>query len=258
MRIVFCVKFYFCRNYIHEKAILPNIIINCKCISYSQHSGLKIKHLSGDVYVYTTYKLFSGNPFPSNSVYIVTDEGVVLIDTPWDEAQFQPLLDSIKKRHNKDVVLCIATHYHDDRTAGLEYFKNKGIATYSSKQTYDLCAKYNEKQAEHYFTKDTTFIVGGNRISTFYPGEGHTKDNIVVWLPKDKILYGGCLVKSVESSGLGNVADANLEAWDETIKKLIENYPDIAYVIPGHFKWSESMESLHHTLTLLKKKGNND
>lgn len=222
--------------------------------TYAQHSGLKIKHLSGNVYTYTTYKLFSGNPFPSNSVYIVTDEGVVLIDTPWDEAQFQPLLDSIKKRHNKDVVLCIATHYHDDRTAGLEYFKSKGIATYSSKQTYDLCAKYGEKQAEHYFTKDTTFIVGGNRISTFYPGEGHTKDNIVVWLPKDKILYGGCLVKSVESPGLGNVADANLETWDETIKKIIESYPDIAFVIPGHFGWSKGKKSLKYTIELLRKR----
>lgn len=220
----------------------------------AQHSKLKITHLSDNVYVYTTYKLFSGSPFPSNSMYVVTDDGVVLIDTPWDEAQFAPLLDSIKSRHNKDVVLCIATHYHDDRTAGLEFFKKRGIATYSSKQTYDLCVEYKEKQAEYYFTKDTTFTVGGNKINTFYPGGGHTKDNITIWLPKDKVLYGGCLVKSTESKGLGNITDANLEVWDDTIKTLMEKYPNIAYVIPGHFGWSKGKESLLHTITLLQNR----
>lgn len=220
---------------------------------YAQHSKLKINHLSNNVYIYTTYKLFSGSPFPSNSMYIVTDDGVVLIDTPWDEAQFEPLLDSIKSRHNKDVVLCIATHYHDDRTAGLEFLRKRGIAIYSSKQTYDLCAKHKEKQAEHYFTKDTLFTVGGYQVATFYPGEGHTKDNIVIWLPKHEILYGGCLVKSLKANGLGNTADANLEAWDDTIKRLIKKYLQIRYIVPGHFDWSQGKRALLHTLKLLQE-----
>ncbi|KAF2519403.1 BlaB/IND/MUS family subclass B1 metallo-beta-lactamase [Flavobacterium salilacus subsp. salilacus] len=220
---------------------------------HAQHSKLKINHLSGNIYIYTTYKLFSGSLFPSNSLYMVTDDGVVLIDTPWDEAQFEPLLDSIKKRHSKNVVLCIVTHYHDDRTAGLEFFRKRGIATYSSKPTYDLCAEYKEKQAAHYFTKDTTFTVGGYKIDTFYPGEGHTKDNITVWFAKDKVLYGGCLVKSVENNSLGYIGDANLEAWDDTIETLLEKYPRIAYVIPGHFGWSKGRKSLKHTIKLLRK-----
>lgn len=60
------------------------------------NAKLRFSKVTDNVYSYTTYHLFSGNPFPSNSSYLVTHAGVVLFDTPWDETQFQPLLDSIQ------------------------------------------------------------------------------------------------------------------------------------------------------------------
>jgi len=39
--------------------------------------------------------------------------------------QFQPLLDNIAIKHKMKAIFCIATHSREDRTAGLEYFKNK-------------------------------------------------------------------------------------------------------------------------------------
>lgn len=225
--------------------------------SFTSHlticEGLKISHLTGDYYIFTTYKPFNGKPFPSNGMYCVTDNGVVMFDTPWDTTQFQPLLDSIATRHNKKVVVCIATHFHDDRTAGLAFFNSNGIKTYSSKQTLDLCKIKKEKQAEFYFTKDTTFTIGNHTFQTYYPGEGHTKDNIVIWCNDAKILYGGCLVKSTENNGLGNIADANLNEWTIAIKNVMKKYSKPSFVIPGHFGWT-SNEGLQHTLKLLKKK----
>ena len=92
------------------------VLLFCILSCYGQEGNTKLKFtkLTDDLYVYTNYKLFSGTQFPSNSMYLVTNEGVVLFDTPWGENQFQPLLDSIEKRHNKKVVMCIATHFHDD------------------------------------------------------------------------------------------------------------------------------------------------
>jgi glyoxylase-like metal-dependent hydrolase (beta-lactamase superfamily II) len=220
---------------------------------FAQNTKLKIQHLKGNLYVYTTYNLFSGNPFPSNSMYMVTDDGVVLIDTPWDKNQFQPLLDSIEARHNKIVVLCISTHNHDDRTAGLDYYKSKGIATYSSKFTRERCIENGNPVAEHFFKNDTVFTVGRHKLEAYYPGEGHTPDNITVWFPEEKVLYGGCLVKSVENDGLGNIADANLKVWSNTIQKLINRYEEAAYVVPGHFIWSRGRKALKHTQKLLEK-----
>src|SRR3954469_1405986 len=121
----------------------------------TKDSGLQISHLTGDFYIYTTYVSLNGAPFPANGMYLVTSKGVVMFDTPWDSTQFQPLLDSIRLRYNKNVVMCIATHFHDDRTAGLEYYKQQGIKTYTTKQTDELSKARGKKRAEFLIYKDT-------------------------------------------------------------------------------------------------------
>jgi glyoxylase-like metal-dependent hydrolase (beta-lactamase superfamily II) len=184
-------------------------------------------------------------------MYLVTNKGVVMFDTPWDTTQFQPLLDSIEARHHKKVILSVSTHFHEDRTGGIDFLKAKGVKTYSSRQTYDLCKQRGEKQAEFYFTKDTTFKTGNYDFQVFYPGPGHAPDNIVIWLPKEKVLYGGCFVKSMEATNLGNLSDANLQEWPLSIHKVLNKFPSPAYVIPGHDGWQDN-QSLQHTLQLLK------
>jgi len=71
-------------------------------------------------------------------------------------------------------------------------------------------------------------------VSVYYPGAGHTEDNIVVWLPKEKILFGGCLVKSLHAKHLGYTEDAVISEWPNSIQKIINRYPDIKLVVPGH------------------------
>ncbi|MEZ4804735.1 MAG: metallo-beta-lactamase [Bacteroidia bacterium] len=163
---------------------------------------LRIQHLNDNFYVYTTYKDLNGFMFPSNSMYLVTDSGVVLFDTPWDSTQFQPLLDSIQARHNKKVVLAISTHYHDDRTAGLEFLKQNGVKTYSSKLTYSLCMEHHEKQAQFYFNTDTVFTIGNYKLETYYPGEGHTKTTLLFGAGKQSPIQRMFLIKSTENKNL--------------------------------------------------------
>ncbi len=219
---------------------------------YAQEYRMDISPLTGNFYIYTTYKAYQGSPFPSNSMYVVTDSGVVLIDTPWNEEQTLPLLDSIRQRHGKEVVLCIATHHHADRTAGFDVLRRQGIPTWSSAQTREFCKKSGDKQAEFTFRRDTTFHVGGVSFQAFYPGPGHALDNIVVWFPAEKVLYGGCFVKSTEASDLGNIADADLSRWPGALKKVMKKFKRPAFIIPGHQDWS-SPESLNHTLELLER-----
>jgi len=59
-------------------------------------------------------------------------------------------------------------------------------------------------------------------------------DNIVIWFEKDRILYGGCLVKSTEAIDLGYTKEANLAEWPKTIKKIQNKFGTPAYIIPGH------------------------
>lgn len=217
----------------------------------NNNPSLKISHLTGEFYIYTTSNTYKNTTFPSNSMYVVSSSGVVMIDTPWDTTQFQPLLDSIEKRHGQKVVLCIATHYHDDRTGGLAFLESQGIKTYTSKQTYALCKQYNIHPSSNYFEKDTVFTVGDLSFQTFYGGEGHTKDNIVIWFYKEKVLYGGCLIKSTDATDLGNTKDANLVAWPGTLRNIQKKFTNPKYIIPGHESWI-STRSLDHTLKLLQ------
>ncbi len=213
---------------------------------------LDISHLTGDFYVYTTYVDYEGTPFPSNSMYAVTPDGVVMFDTPWDTNQVEPLLDSIKARHGKDVIMCIATHFHDDRTGGFDVLKRNGIRTYSTRLTYELCRETNRPLAEFILAADTVFNIGGLEFATFFPGAGHAPDNIVIWLPASQILYGGCFIKSTESGGLGNLSHADTKSWELATEKVMQKFPDAMYIIPGHQGWRD-LGSLKYTYELLKE-----
>jgi metallo-beta-lactamase class B len=220
---------------------------------YGQSKMLDINYLTTNTYVYTNYHAYDGTMVPANGLYVVTNDGVILIDALWDETQTQPLLDSIEARHHQKVKLCVVTHFHDDRTAGLDILKKQGIKTYSSFLTYTKGKEKGEKTAEFPFYSDTTFNLGGVEFQTFFPGHGHSPDNIVIWFPKTRILYGGCFIKSLDSKGLGNLEDADVASWQLAIKKTMKKFKSPKFVIPGHYSWTNK-NALMHTLYLLTGK----
>jgi metallo-beta-lactamase class B len=224
----------------------------------TENPKLKISHLTGDFYIYTTYNTYQESQVPANGMYLITNYGVVMFDTPWDTTQFQPLLDSIKSRHTKNVVMCFATHWHSDKTAGLEYYKQKGIKTYTTVLTDELSKKNNKKRAEFLMTKDTVFNFGNYSFETYYPGEGHTKDNIIIWFKKEKILYGGCLIKGADDENLGYTDDGNVIAYESTLKKVQQKCQNPKFIIVAHSDW-KNINSLKHSIMMAKelRKNNN-
>lgn len=215
--------------------------------------ALQLSRINDSSYVYTTFHPLGNRMFPANGFIKLTSKGAVLIDTPWDTTQFQPLLDTIKKRFNTQVVLCIATHSHDDRTAGLTYYSNLGIPTYTSLATDRISQELNNGRSEKTFYRDTLFTIGQTQVQTFYPGAGHTPDNIVIWFPKDKILFGGCFIKSTDAKDLGNLEDANTGMWPYALKNTKRTFKHVKHVIPGHQAW-ENKKSIKHTQRLLKER----
>jgi metallo-beta-lactamase class B len=214
--------------------------------------ALRIRPLTKDAFVFTTWQDIKGKPYPSNGMYVLTKSGVVMIDTPWDTTQFQPLLDSIWSRHKARVIMCLATHWHDDRTNGLNYYRRQGIRTYTTLMTDVLSDKNDNARAEYLIRKDTSFQVGGTRFDLFYPGVGHTPDNIVVWFGGTKTLYGGCFLKSLEATDMGNLANANIYAWTKSIQKVRTRFGKAQFVVPGHQAWGGD-ELLDHTLDLIRQ-----
>ncbi|CAD0009746.1 subclass B1 metallo-beta-lactamase [Flavobacterium chungangense] len=228
------------------------LIILSKSFGQSKDSALQISHLTGDFYVYKTFHDYKGSLISANAMYLVTKKGVILFDAPWDQTQFQPLLDIIKAKHNKEVIMCFATHSHDDRAGALGFYRKKGIKTYTIKLTDQILKKESKERAEFIIPNDTVFTVGDHTFQVYYPGKGHAPDNIVVWFDKEKLLYGGCFVKSAAAKDLGYLGDADVKEWEKSIKRVQTKFKNPIYIITGHEDWAD-IESLRHTLKMVQK-----
>lgn len=199
-------------------------------------------------YVYTTY----WNGIATNGIIAETEKGVVMTDAGWDTAQARELLDLVATRIRKPVVLCIVTHFHLDRVGGVALLKARGIKTISTSYTAALALKEGHVPPEGILPPDTMFTVDGLQLVCYYPGPGHAPDNIVVWFPSRKVLFGGCFIKSADAANLGNLSDANVKEWPASLHKVQQRFPDRQYTIAGHDNWSQA-NSLEHTLQLLAK-----
>jgi metallo-beta-lactamase class B len=87
---------------------------------------------------------------------------------------------------------------------------------------------------EQGFRDTLSLKLNDTEIYCYYLGSGHSSDNIVVWVPSEKILFAGCMVKDIHSKTLGNLSEANIEEWLKTIQKVIDEFPVAEIVIPGH------------------------
>ena len=110
--------------------------------------------------------------------------------------------------------------------------KEKGIKAHSTALTAELAKKNGYEEPIGDLQAITKLKFGNMKIETFYPGKGHTEDNIVVWLPQYNILVGGCLVKSASAKDLGNVTDAYVNEWSTSIENVLKRYGNINLVVP--------------------------
>lgn len=215
---------------------------------------LKIKEIMQGVYLHTSFRQIENYGLvDSNGLIILHGRLAYIIDTPWSEEDTESLLSWISKK-GYEVVASISTHSHEDRTAGIELLNSKLIPTYTSELTRALLARDGKSVPTHYFKGDE-FTLGNGLIELYYPGEGHTEDNIVAWLPKSKILFAGCLVRSHEWESLGYVGDASVSSWANTIKNIRNKKYDINTIVPGHGKVGGA-DILDHTIYLAESASN--
>ncbi|TGL60668.1 subclass B1 metallo-beta-lactamase [Leptospira sarikeiensis] len=220
--------------------------------AYAEEPKIKITKLDKNVYVHTSYKLLGDGYFPSNGLIVETDKGIVLIDTAWGQEQTIELLSWISENLKKPVLSAIITHFHEDRASGIEVLKKQNIVSYAGYRTVALLKEKGQEVPEKSLKDLEILSFGKIKIKTFFLGPGHSRDNIVVWVPKSKLLFGGCLVKSPEASEIGNIKDADLKEWPNTIRKLQSKFPEVSMVIPGHQSWG-GKEAFTKTLDLLEK-----
>ncbi len=191
---------------------------------------LEIKKIEDGVYLHTSYEKVEGwGLVGSNGLVVLDNKDAYLIDTPISATDTEKLVKWIDAQ-GFTAKASISTHFHSDSTGGIAFLNSKSIPTYASKLTNKLLKNKGEAQSTHSFTKNPFWLLK-NKIEIFYPGAGHTPDNLVVWMPEQKILFGGCFVKP---EGLGNLSHAVIEEWPASAEKLIARYSSATWVVPGH------------------------
>lgn len=239
-----------------KKILIPTLLILLITqLSFSAFSEapkpVELTQVNEQIWVHTSYQVYNGVPTPSNGLIAVTKKGLVLVDTCWDPETTTALLKMAQAKFKQKFVLTIITHgAHADRIGGIETLLKAKIAVVSTPLVAQKALEAGYPAPSAKLHDDTTDLEGGKlKIQAYYPGPGHSQDNLIVWFPGSQLLFGGCFIKSLDTKTLGNIADADLQAWPISLKNLLKRYPDVAIVIPGHGKWGD-ITLIHHTLEL--------
>lgn len=209
-----------------------------------------LEQVTENIWIHTTLDLVGSQEVPSNGLVVLTEEGAALIDTPWTEAQTAALLETVSERLGSQVTLAVFTHAHRDRVGGIGLLKRQGIETYSLAQTAAEAERNGFEAPGRLLESEQPLPLMGVAAEIYFPGPGHSPDNAVIWFPEERVLFGGCLVKTADAREITAVADSDPEGWLPALQAVRDRYPDIGWVIPGHGSCGgEAL--LQHTIDLL-------
>ena len=217
-----------------------------------QTERLKITSLTPQTFVHTSYlEVPDYGRVPCNGLVFVNGGEAVIMDTPVDDSASVELIRWLEGQSVR-IKAVVVTHFHDDCLAGLDAFHAQQIPSYARDTTVALARAEGNKLPTHGFDSLVVLDVGRAPVINRFLGEGHTVDNIVSYVPSERVLFGGCLIKEA-GAGKGNLADANVDEWSSTVRRVQRTYPDVKYVVPGHGA-AGGVELLEYTVEMFTVK----
>ncbi|MFA8451845.1 MAG: subclass B1 metallo-beta-lactamase, long type [Bacteroidales bacterium] len=186
----------------------------------------------------------------SNGLIYKNNGEAIIVSTPPSDEVTKELLNWVKEELNVRIVAYVIDRWHPDAMEGLDVVKEFGIKTYSYVKTQEIAKLKNLPIPEIGFDPKLEIKVGRENVICHFLGAAHTTDGIVVWVSKEKVLFGGNEVRNY-NGWVGNIADANISEWSNTIMKVKKEYGSAKYVVPGHGKYG-GVELLDYTIKLYK------
>lgn len=195
-----------------------------------------LTRLSDGLWLHTsTRELERVGSFPSHGLLVEQPGGGLLIDGAWGPAATVELLAQIQRELGHLPRAAIISDFHDDRAGGTAQLEAAGIEVWSSPGIIARLHAASESAPAHALAQPLwSGTLADVAVEVWFPGAGHSPENLVVWLPDQRVLFGGCLLRAYESRGLGNLQDAELDAWAPTLRALRDRYADAQLVVPSH------------------------
>ncbi|QIR15377.1 subclass B1 metallo-beta-lactamase [Shewanella aestuarii] len=219
-----------------------------------QQGQLEITAIGDGVYLHKSYlNIGSWGLVVANGLVVVDNNQAYIIDTPWTDTDTAQLVSWIKKQ-GYTLIASISTHSHQDTSGGIGYLNGIGIKTVVSETTQQLLALSGQTTATSTFNTNHYELKTG-LIEVDFIGPGHTKDNLVVWLPKQQILFAGCLVKSLDNQSMGYIKESDLTQWPLTLEQLKRQFNQAKILVPGHGTPGD-MTLVDHSIKLIKTHNN--
>lgn len=184
--------------------------------------------------------------FPCNGMIYVNEGETLVFDTPIGDTVSNELITWLQDEMQLEIKGIVVNHFHDDCMSGLAAFHQAGIPSYANEQTIAMAGNGEFPLPQQGFTESMVLTLGSEKVINRHFGAGHTTDNIVSYVPAEKVLFGGCMIKEI-GAGEGNLNDADTTAWPVTVARVKEAYPELQHVIPGHGK-TGSTELLDYTI----------
>lgn len=236
--------------------VLGVVMLTCeqkesRKISYDSES-LKVYQLTNKTYVHEGYIQTEsfGNVACNGLIYVNQNEAIIF-DTPPDTLATKELLDFVIGTLEAQIIAVVPTHFHEDCLGGLGVVHTMGIVSIANQLTIELSADNEETSPLMGFDTEFFLPVGGQEVWMGHLGEGHTRDNIIGYIPDERIMFGGCLIKKVGASK-GYVGDANLAEWSNTVRQIKSKFPETEIVVPGHGNWGDQ-QLFDYTIELFEK-----
>jgi len=211
--------------------------------------------------------------FISNAGFVVTPQGVVVVDALGSPALAQELLAEIRRITPLPVRYVVVTHYHADHIYGLQVFKDAGaeIVGQQAGREYlvsdtarlrldasrsELFPWVDEKTrlvaADRWLAADEVLELGGERFLLRHAGPAHTPEDLVVMVESRAVMFAGDLVFR---GRIPFVGQADSSQWIDALGGLLRLAPKV--VVPGHgppsFDPAQDLQTTRDYLIFLRK-----
>lgn len=227
-----------CLSWLTDEASLnkPHLstIIACIALCFPVLSPAASVHKIGpDLYAY-----ISDNDASANSTFLVSDLGILVVDTGLNAQEGGKLLDEIRKISQSPVRWIVNTHYHPDHRGGNSVVGPDAIiisTTFTRSQT----AKPIQESSvnETVGPKGLVLYLGGHEVRIYNPGPAHTQGDLVVYFPDERAIAPGDLFLTNSCPAMD---DGDMENWITALDQMLAL--PLQHVVPGHFELATKNE----------------